>query len=68
MTVKQLINQLSKCDPRAIVMYDATQVFMNEDMYDELEYFESMHFGINNVLRCAGSLKGFVYLTDKEQE
>ena len=65
MTVKELINELLKCNPDDIVMYDADKSFTNQDIQAMNDYIDT-HFGVDDVLIGGGTLKGFVFLTEAD--
>lgn len=66
MQVKELIHLLQKCDPEAVVVYDAENAFENDPALDFSGAIgeESPLFGIDNVLIGSGTIKGFVYLIE----
>lgn len=66
MTVKELINKLKKCNPDDIVMYDETNTLKNMAYVTEgtLKQ-EELHNPIDDVYIGIGTLKGFVYLSEK---
>lgn len=74
MTVKELIEYLeSWCDPNATVLYDAAPAVVNEgytvldENGDEIDPTELI-FGIDDVLRGEGVLRGSVYLSEDDAE
>lgn len=63
MTVKELIELLEKVpNKNDIVMFDPKGGFKNEG----IEGRDGIHFSIDDVLLCHGSMKGFVLLTEDE--
>lgn len=63
MTVKELINELKKCNPDDIVMYNPENAIKNQN-YDENDgTFED--YGVDDVLICSGTGRGFVLLTEE---
>lgn len=66
MTVKELINELEKCDTDDIVMYDETNTLKNMAYVTERTLKqEELHNPIDDVYIGTGTLKGFVYLSEK---
>ena len=63
MTVKELINELEKCNPDDIVMYDPENAIKNENVGISPEIVEV--YGIDDVLIGSGTIKGFVYLVEE---
>lgn len=63
MTVKELINELEKCNPDDIVMYDPENAIKNESVGTSPEIVEVI--GIDDVLIGSGTSKGFVYLIEE---
>ncbi len=63
MTVKELINELEKCNPDDIVMYDPENAIKNESVGISPEFVE--HYGVDDVLIGSGTIKGFVYLAEE---
>ena len=66
MTVKDLINELEKCNPDDIVIYDPENAIKNENVENvgiSPEFVE--HYGVDDVLIGSGTLKGFVYLVEE---
>lgn len=63
MTVKDLINELEKCNPDDIVMYDPENAIKNENDGTSPEFVED--YGIDDVLIGWGTTKGFVYLAEE---
>ena len=63
MTVKELINELEKCNPDDIVMYDPENAIKNENGGTSQEIVEV--YGIDDVLIGSGTIKGFVYLVEE---
>jgi len=70
MTVKELINELKKCNPDDIVMYNPENAIknQNDDENDGTlpEVFED--YGVDDVLICSGTERGFVLLTEELYE
>ena len=65
MTVKELINELEKCNPDDIVIYDPENAIKNENVENvgiSPEFVE--HYGVDDVIG-SGTLKGFVYLVEE---
>ena len=67
MTVKELINELKKCNPDDIATYDETNTFKNMAYVTEgaLEP-EELHVPIDEVCIGFGTINGFVYLCEEE--
>ena len=65
MKVKELINELQKCNPDDIVMYDADKSFTIQDIQAMNDYIDT-HFGVDDVLIGHGTLRGFVYLSEAD--
>ena len=63
MTVKELINELEKCNPDDIVMYNPDNAIKNESVGTSPEFVE--HYGVDDVLIGSGTAKGFVYLVEE---
>ena len=63
MTVKELINELEKCNPDDIVMYDPENAIKNESVGTSQEIVEC--YGVDDVLIGGGTTKGFVYLVEE---
>lgn len=67
MTVKELINELKKCNPDDIVMYNPENAIknQNDDENDGTlpEVFED--YGVDDVLIGSGTERGFVLLTEE---
>ena len=69
MTVAELKKLLKRCPQDAIGMYDIENELWNKtirivhDDKHDTPYTE-MHFSVDDVLVCSGSLKGFVYLAE----
>lgn len=63
MTVKELINELKKCNPDDLVMYDPENAIKNENDGTSPEFVED--YGIDDVLIGGGTTKGFVFLTEE---
>lgn len=69
MLVKELIEELQKCNPEDIVMYNFENSFAN----DNFERVEELHnrrdceydCGVDDVLIGEGTMKGFVFLTER---
>ena len=59
MTVKELINELEKCNPDDIVMYDPSNAIKNEN--DNIDAV----YGIDDVLIGSGTIRGFVFLAEE---
>ena len=74
MTVKELIEYLERwCDPNAIVLYDAASAVVNEGytVLDGSGYEidpTELIFGIEDILRGEGVLRGSVYLSEEDAE
>ena len=58
MTVKELINELKKCNPDDLVMYDPSNAIKNENIVE--------NYCVDDVLIGSGTTKGFVYLTEEQ--
>ena len=63
MTVKELINELKKCNPDDLVMYDPENAIINENGGTSQEIVED--YGIDDVLIGGGTTKGFVFLVEE---
>lgn len=63
MRVKELINELKKCNPDDLVMYDTANAIKNENDCTSPEVGED--YGIDDVLIGSGTNKGFVFLTEE---
>lgn len=63
MTVKELINELKKCNPDDLVMYDPSNAIKNENGGVSPDIVEN--YCIDDVLIGSGTTKGFVYLTEE---
>ena len=68
MKVKELIEELKKCNPDDIVMYNFENAFTNDNfeiMHDLQERHEcEFDCAIDDVAICSGTLKGFVFLRE----
>lgn len=68
MKVKELIEELKKCNPDDIVMYNFENAFTNDNferMHDLQERYEcEFDCAIDDVLIGSGTLKGFVFLQE----
>ena len=60
MTVKQLINELKKCNPDDLVMYDPENAIKNKNGGTSQEIVE--YYGIDDVLIGGGTARGLVFL------
>lgn len=60
MKVHELIELLQRCPQDWNVMYDA------KIGYKQAEEPEELCFGVDDVLVCTGTLRGFVFLTEEE--
>lgn len=69
MKVKELIHLLQKCDPEAVVVYDAENALHNIPQADDLD-IDSIRtaFAIDNILIGYATLKGKVYLFEELQD
>ena len=63
MTVKELINELKKCNPDDIVMYDPEHAIKNENDGTSPEFVED--YCIDDVLIGGGTTNGFVFLVEE---
>ena len=63
MKVKKLINELKKCNPDDIVMYDPENAIKNESGGTSPEFVED--YCIDDVLIGGGTTKGFVFLSEE---
>ena len=63
MTVKELINELKKCNPDDIVMYDPENAIKNKNGGTLQEIVED--YGIDDVHIGGGTTKGFVFLVEE---
>lgn len=63
MKVKELINELKKCNPDDIVMYDPENAIKNESGGTSPEFVED--YCIDDVLIGGGTTKGFVFLSEE---
>ena len=68
MNVKELIEELKKCNPDDIVMYNFENAFTNDNferMHDLQERNEcEFDCAIDDVAIASGTLKGFVFLRE----
>lgn len=79
MKVKDLIEELKKCNPEDTVYYDFENAFTNEvncstypELYPNLKELKEdlderlviFTMGVDDVLIGSGTLKGYVYLTE----
>lgn len=63
MTVKELINELKKCNPDDLVMYDPENAIKNESGGTSPEFIED--YGVDDVLIGSGTMRGIVFLTEE---
>ena len=68
MKVKELIEELKKCNPDDIVMYNFENAFTN-DNFERMHYLQERHecefdCAIDDVAIGSGTLKGFVFLRE----
>lgn len=63
MTVKELINELKKCNPDDLVLYDPSNAIKNESGGTSPEFVED--YCIDDVLIGGGTTKGFVFLSEE---
>lgn len=68
MKVKKLIEELKKCNPDDIVMYNFENAFTN-DNFERIHGLQERHecefdCGIDGVSIGSGTLKGFVFLRE----
>lgn len=63
MTVKELINELKKCNPDDLVLYDPSNAIKNENGGVSPEFVEA--YCIDDVLIGGGTTKGFVFLSEE---
>ena len=63
MKVTELINELKKCNPDDIVMYDPENAIKNESGGTSPEFVED--YCIDDVLIGGGITKGFVFLSEE---
>ena len=69
MLVKELIEKLQKCIPEDSVMYNFENSFAN-DNFERAEELYNRHdceydCGVDDVLIGGGTMKGFVFLTER---
>lgn len=69
MIVKELIQELSKCNPNDIVMYDPVIYCENNNVtllscMNRSERWE--HMGVDDARYGSGTLKGFVFLMEEK--
>ena len=65
MIVKELINELQKCNQDDIVIFDLQNTFKNNSIPDLLS---DKSCGVANVLIGTGTLKGLVFLSEEDNE
>lgn len=68
MRVKELIEELKKCNPEDIVMYNFENSFIN-DNFERMRDLQERHecefdCSIDDVVIGSGTLKGFVFLRE----